>query len=248
MGRSRLALTHLLPSLLALAIIAGLILYAWYPYPFLQFKHGDKFSLLLILSAGLLGPALTWLVYKTNKRALAFDLVVIILVQLLAVGWGVRSIYLNRPYFMVFALDRFDVVSIREVDTTGITNPEFLNKPFTGPILLHAEMPKDEKGFQKLLREVMFEGKPDLQYRPEFWSPYREKQQLVLKTSRPLTVLREARPESGEEIDMLARKHGVDISQLQFVPAMLAEGQFAAILDGRSGAVIDGLEIDPWVQ
>ena len=74
MGRSRLALTHLLPSLLVLTIIGSLILFTWYPYPFLQFRHSDKFSLALILSAGLLGPALTWLVYKADKRALAFDL------------------------------------------------------------------------------------------------------------------------------------------------------------------------------
>jgi hypothetical protein len=247
MGRSRLALTHLLPSLLVLTIIGSLILFTWYPYPFLQFRHSDKFSLALILSAGLLGPALTWLVYKADKRALAFDLVIIILVQLLAVGWGVRAVYLNRPYFMVFALDRFDVLSVRDVDTSSITNPEFLDKPFAGPILLHAEMPKDEKGLQKLLREVMFEGKPDLQYRPEFWSPYRGKQQLVLETARPLTALRDARPESTEKIDKLARKHGVDITLLQFVPAMLANGQFAAILDARSGAVVDGLAIDPWI-
>lgn len=248
MGRSRAALTHLWPSLLVLATIAVLILLAWYPYPFLQFKENDKFSLLLVISAVFIGPALTWLVYKKGKKGLVFDLVVIVLIQLSAVAWSTTALYVNRPYFMVFTVDRFDVFSIREVDVTAITNPEFLDKPFTRPVLLYAEMPKDERGFQKLLQEVMFEGKPDLQFRPEFWSLYQEKRREVLKTSHPLLELRSVRPESAGAIDGLVKNNGGDITGLKFVPAMLPNGQFAAILDGDSGEVIDMLEINPWIN
>jgi hypothetical protein len=250
MGRSRAALTHLGPSLLVLAIIAGFILLAWYPYPFLQFKENDKFSLLLIISAGFLGPAMTWLVCTEGKRArlVLLDLVIIVLIQLVAIAWGVNALYLNRPYFMVFTVDRFEVLSIRDVDITGITNPEFLGKPFKGPILLYANMPKDDRGFQKLLREVMFEGKPDLQFRPEFWSIYQQKQHLALEVSRPLLELRDARSESAGVIDELVENNGGDISSMQFVPAMLPDGQFAVILDGDNGAIIDMLVIDPWVN
>jgi len=109
-------------------------------------------------------------------------------------------------------------------------------------------MPKDERGFQKLLQEVMFEGKPDLQFRPEFWNTYQEKQQLVLEVSRPLLDLRNARSGSAGVIDELVKNNGDDINNMQFVPAMLPDGQFAAILDGDTGAVIDMLVIDPWIN
>ena len=69
MGRSRAALKHLWPSILVLASFACLILFAWYPYPFLQFTDSGKFALLLVISAGLIGPALTWLVYKRANVA-----------------------------------------------------------------------------------------------------------------------------------------------------------------------------------
>lgn len=247
MHKSRATLIHLWPSLLVLAIIGGLIFFAWYPYPFLQFEESGKFALLLIISAGFIGPVMTWLFYRKGKWGMKFDLVVIVLIQLAAMAWGLRSLHQSRPYFMVFTVERFDVLSIRDVDLGYIPNPKFLDKPLTGPILLYATMPTDQQTFQQFLHEVMFEGKPDLQFRPEFWSLYADKQALVLEVSRPLADLRNARPESVDSIDKLVRTNGGDIAQLNFVPAMVRQKQLATILDARSGAVIDTLKIDPWI-
>jgi len=113
--------------------------------------------------------------------------------------------------------------------------------------LLYANMPKDEKNYQKLLQEVLLEGKPDIQFRPEFWSLYTEKYQQVLEVSQPLVTLRNARPESIVAIDRLVENNGGDITNLRFVPAKLQNGEFAAILDIDSGELIDSLVIDPWV-
>jgi hypothetical protein len=248
MERSRAALSHLLPSILVLAIIAGFLLLSWYPYPFLQFTESGKFSLLLTTSAALAGPAMTWVVYKKGKWGLHFDLVVIVLVQLMAFGWGAYTLYQSRPYFMVFTLDRFEVLSKRQVDFSDIRNPQFIDRPFSGPILLYANMPKQGPEFQKLLNEVMFEGKPDLQFRPEYWSFYADRQQLALAASAALFELRDARPGDVAKIDRLVDKHGGDIAKLSYVPAVVPNGQFAAILDADSGEVIDTLMIDPWVN
>ena len=248
MQKSRAALIHLWPSLLVLAVIGGLILFAWYPYPFLQFEESGKFSLLLIITAGLIGPAMTLLVYRQGKRGLKFDLTVIVLIQLVAIAWGTHALHQNRPFFMVFTIDRFEVLSMRDVDLAYITDSKFLDKPVAGPILLYATMPRDERNFQKFLQEVMFEGKPDLQFRPEFWSLYAEKQARVLEVSRPLAELRSVRPESVNAIDKLVKNNGGDITQLKFAPAKVRHAQFAAILDAHSGEVVATLAIDPWVH
>jgi len=247
-NRSRAALNHLWPTLLVLAALAGLILFAWYPYPFRQFGESGKFSLVLMITAAAAGPALTWFVYKKGKRGLLLDLWVISLVQLAAIAWGAHSLYQNRPYFMVYTVDRFEVLSKRDVDSDWITDSRFLDKPFAGPILLYANMPSDPVAFQKLLREVMFEGKPDLQFRPEHWSLYTERKQLVLEKSRPLDDLRGARPDSAGDVDRLVNKHGGDINRFRFVPALLRQGQFAVILDDGNGEVIDSLLINPWLD
>jgi len=248
MSKSRAALSHLWPSLLVLATLAVLILFTWYPYPFRQFGDSGKFAALLILAAVGLAPALTWFVYRQGKRGLLFDLWVIVIIQLAAIAWGTYSLYQSRPYFMVHTIDRFEVISKRDVDVTQVTDSRFLDKPLAGPILLYANMPSDPVAFQKFLSEVMFEGKPDLQYRPEFWSLYAEKQKLALEKSHPLENLRNARPESFSAIDQLVDKSGGDIGQLRFVPALLTNGQFAVILDANSGEVVGMLMIDPWLK
>ena len=247
MSKSRATLTHLWPSLLVLATLAVVILFAWYPYPFRQFGESGKFAWLLILAAVCLAPALTWLVYRPGKRGLLFDLWVIVIIQLAAVAWGTYSLYQSRPYFMVHSVDRFEVLSKRDVDVTRVTDSRFLDKPLAGPIHLYATMPTDPVAFQKFLQEVMFEGKPDLQYRPEFWSLYAEKQKMALEKSHPLEDLRKARPESTSTIDQLVNESGGDIDQLRFVPALLPNGQFTVILDANSGEVVGMLMIDPWL-
>jgi len=247
MSKSRAALRHFWPSVLLLIVIGGLIIFAWYPHPFLQFNDTAKFPLLLIVIAGLIGPALTGLVYKKDKRGLVFDLSIIVIIQLVAVAWGAVALYQNRPYFMIFTVERFEVLTIRDIDPATVKDQRLLNKPFAGPIFLYANMPTGD-AFQKLLKEVMLEGKPDLQYRPEFWSLYHERQEQVIKPSKPLNELRIMRPDSVAKIDQLVQKHGGNISKLNFVPGQHQNGQFAAILDADSGELIDNLVIDPWID
>lgn len=248
MSKSRAALRHLWPTLMVFAVLASLVLFAWYPYPFRGFEESGKFSILLIITAGLIGPALTGLVYARGKRGLVFDLSIVAFVQLAAIAWGTFSLYQNRPYFMVYTVDRFEVLSIRDVDLAWITDPKFVDKPFAGPIHLYANMPVDPAAYQRLLQEVMFEGKPDLQFRPELWSVYAERKQRVLQKSRPLQDLRDARPDFTGAIDHLVESHGGDIDQLQFVPALPKSGQFAVVLDASNGDIVDNLVIDPWLE
>lgn len=248
MNKSRAALAHLWPTLLILAVIAAVVLFAWYPSPFLTFTESGKFAILLILAAGVFGPVLTWVVYTKGKRGLVFDLWVIALVQIAAMAWGTYSLYQSRPYFMVYTVDRFEVLRKLDVDPAWITDQKFLDKPLVGPILLYANMPSDPATYQKLLQEIMFEGKPDLQFRPEYWSLYAERQQLVLQKSRPLGDLREARPDSLSVIDQLVKNHGGDIDQLRFVPVFRKIGHFAVILKADNGEIVDTLIIDPWLD
>lgn len=248
MNKARAALNHLWPSILLLLAIGALIVFTWYPHPFLEFRDTAKFPLMLIIVAALIGPAMTALVYKKGKRCLLFDLSVIIIIQVVAVTWGTVALYQNRPYFMVFTVDRFEVFSKRKIDFNSIKDNRIIDKPLSGPIVLYASMPRDNEVYQNLIREVMFEGKPDLQYRPEYWSTYRERQAEVMKAAKPLNELRNMRPESVRAIDKLVEENGGNIGELSFVPGLHQNGEFAAVLDANSGKIVANLIINPWIK
>jgi hypothetical protein len=248
MRNTKPALRHLWLSLFLLLVAGGVILYAWYPAPFLHFAGTEKFSLLLLLAALLMGAPLTWLVYREGKKYLALDITIIILIQLAAFGWAMMMLYRDRPYFMVFTVDRFDILAQPEIDPAAIPDSKFLNKPFRGPILLYANMPPPGPVYQRLLREIVMEGKPDLQYRPAFWSLYAKRQQSVTAKEKSLAVLRRSRPGAAKRIDRFVHGHGGDINTLGFVPAHGQGADFTVVLDRESGAVIGMLNVDPWVD
>jgi len=248
MSRARTALTHLWPSLLAAGIILVLVAFAWYPGPFLQFQGNTKFSLLLVGFAALAGPVLTWLVYKEHRFKFRFDVSVIVLIQLAALGWGSWTLLGQRPYFMVFSVDRFEVLAKKDVNPADIADPRFLEKPFTGAVLLFAAMPTDRQVYSELVREVVLEGRPDLHLRPGFWHLYTEKQQVVVQIARPLAELRTARPGSVAKIDRWVQEHGGDIARFRFVPAWGRFGEFAAVLDAANGDYLGGIVTSPWLD
>jgi hypothetical protein len=109
-------------------------------------------------------------------------------------------------------------------------------------------MPGEKQAYQKLLKEVMFEGKPDLQYRPEFWSTYRDRKDEVLKVAKPLNDLRIMRPESVSSIDNLVQRNGGNIDDFSFIPGLHQNGEFAAVLHANSGEIVAKLIIDPWIE
>jgi hypothetical protein len=233
-----------------LSACAGLVLVAWYPYPFLQLPRSGQLAAWLVTAACVVGPALTWLVATPgkNRSKIVLDLVIIGLIQVSAVAWGMYNLSAQKPHFMVFTVDRFEVLARREI-TDPIDDPAFLDKPFAGPVILYAEMPAiDSADYQRLLQEVVFEGKPDLQYRPEFWRNYAGRAQAALQAARPLSDLLAARPEAAGCMEALASDLGVDVARLRFVPGIMSGGQFAAVLDGASGAVVGYVDTDPWLN
>ena len=59
---------HFALSFLVLSLIISFIYFVWYPGPILQAVQASKILLLIILIDVVLGPLLTFIVYKKNKK------------------------------------------------------------------------------------------------------------------------------------------------------------------------------------
>ncbi len=247
-SRGRAFLTHLLSSAVVVGAVCVLVFFVWYPHPYFQISGAWNPLRVLIGVDLVLGPLLTLLLFKPGKKGLWFDLSVILIVQMAALVYGVTVIYGERPYFNVFAVDRFTVLAHSEVDTTEWekASDRLGAKPLAGPVLAVAMRPTDPAAQQRLLDETVFGGKPDIDHRPELWVPYRENVSQVLANARPLSTLHSSRPDVRAEIERLPARLGLPAQRLGFVPVAVRERYLALVIDTNTGVPLDVVEQDPW--
>lgn len=243
----RAAGLHLGASALVLALAFGLIFLFWYPDPYFRIKGAGHIIKVLVAVDLVLGPLLTFVVYRRGKRGLTFDLTAIVAMQVVALAYGMHAIHEERPRFMVYAVDRFNVLAAKDVDVSSITDPAFLAKPRRGPLLVVALRPTDPEARQRLLTETLFEGRPDLEQRPEYWREYASELQHVLARARTVAELRAARPEALAAIDRALNRLGREAGRVMFVPVIGKNGDFAVFIDPDDGAVLDAVEVNPWL-
>ena len=94
---------HLLISAVIFLVLAAVIVFVWYP-GFLFKTDGGWQGIRLIAGVDLvLGPMLTFFVYKATKPSLKFDLSVIACIQLAALVYGSLLVYQERPVAVVYA-------------------------------------------------------------------------------------------------------------------------------------------------
>ena len=248
MPKLRAFLIHLGISLTIVGAVVALVFFAWYPDFYFQVKGTGSVLRVLIGIDLVIGPLLTLLVYKPNKPGLRFDLATIAVLQLTALVYGTVTLFEERPYFTVFAVDRFEVLARKDVDMSGISNDQLTDKPFAGPITAVATIPEDIDEQQKFLNSVVFENQPDLERRPEYWSPYAEQAEQVLARAGSIETLRRNRSVAGKHLDGLLQKIDKRDDQLGFLPLFSVKGDFVMIIDRDNGMPIDAFAVDTWIE
>ena len=168
--RVRAFFFHVLISLVIAAIVVALVFWVWYPAPLHQALGVTTIFLLLLLVDVTLGPLLTFLVFKPGKKSLALDLTVIACLQLSALGYGMWTVAEGRPLWLVFNVDRFDLVQAVDVDDRRLSEalPEYRREGWLGPEWVGAVRPVEHSLSQQILFESLVGGS-DIAQRPELY-------------------------------------------------------------------------------
>lgn len=244
MKKSRAFLVHLSLSATIVGIVCALIFFVWYPRPYFEIVGAWSVLQVLIGVDLVVGPLLTLILYKPKKPGLVLDLSIIATVQLSALIYGTTVIFQERPYYVVFAVDRFEVLARTEIDPDAIANDALREKPLVGPIFSFALFPESEKGRQQLLDDVI-NGKPDLERRPEFWDVYANHTDSVVARATPLTEMAAARPDVREKIDAFTQSR-TDIKDLIGLPVIGKKGAFLFVLNRSTRMPVGFIDFDPW--
>jgi hypothetical protein len=244
MSKTRAFLLHLSLSATVVGMVCALIFFAWYPQPYFEISGAWSVLQVLIGVDLIAGPLLTLILYKPNKPKLIFDMSFIAVIQLTALIYGTTVIYQERPYYVVFAIDRFEVLARKEIDPDAIPYDSLREKPFIGPIVAVALFPESEHERQQLLTDVM-EGKPDLERRPEYWDVYAKHSSAVLERATPLTELADKRPDARDRIDAFTQSR-TDTDELIGIPVVGKKGAFCFVLNKTTRLPVGIINFDPW--
>jgi hypothetical protein len=211
MSRYQASLIHLTISLVVVSIVFSVVFFVWYPKPAFEVVGASSIVRLLIGVDLVLGPLLTLVVYKHGKPGLRFDLSVIAILQVVALLYGSYRLYEEKPQYLVFAVDRLEFVSKKQVDESAIRYDELRIKPFAKLIPVFARRPEDQEEFQRFLDSVVIEGQPDLERRAEYWEPWAAGTDEIRHRIRPLSEFNSSDPREREivrqAIDRYTREH-----------------------------------------
>ena len=246
MIRAKAALIHLAASAIVVGAILAIVYFAWYPGATFVIAGATSIVILLVGVDLVLGPSLTLLVFKPGKPGLKFDLAAIAVIQLAALAYGAFTLYAERPYYLVYVVDRFNLVPEGAIDKSQLRFEELHTKPFADVIRVFARLPEDRAELARFNESVFFEGRPDLDGRPEYWEPYAAGRDYVRSRIRPLDALRPATAAERDSIDAAKRRFGREHQRLGVVPVGARGDDMAMLMDADTAEPLDVLPVDPW--
>jgi hypothetical protein len=244
MSRWKAAGIHLLLSAAIGGAVVTFMLTVWYPWPLFEAAGGSHLIFVLLAVDITLGPLITLVIFKTGKKGLKFDLTVIALLQFAALAYGLHTVYLARPVYLAFTIDRFDLVTAKDLDPEDlakVTNPEYKQMPLGRPRYVAVVLPTNSDEQLKIIKSAL-SGK-DLQMYPQQYVPYDQEAGNAIKRSKPLDALIKRAPET---VQAYLKSAGRAESSVRYLPLRATDKDAAVLIDATSGEPLEILLVEPW--
>lgn len=246
MTRFRAAGIHLSLSLCT-GLLAFLLIYlVWYPPPLFVAMGGNELAMLLIGIDVVLGPLLTFLVFKSGKRGMKFDLYAIGTMQFLALCYGTWIIAQARPAFIVSRGDIAYVVTANEIRSEELAQakvPEFGRLSWTGPVYAGVHRPTTPEEL-RAVSQLNFEQGRDIQQVPSYYRPWSELREANAAGSEPLEDLLARKPFYQAEADAWLAARGRAAKDLRYIALLTRTRELAMVIDAASGELVGIMPID----
>ena len=233
---------HLLLSVLVAIATLLWVFTVWYPVPLQQALAVTHIFLLLILVDMMLGPILTLIVYKPGKTTLVFDLAVIAVLQLSALAYGLWTVAEGRPAWLVFNVDRFDVVQVVDIDQRHLAQaaPEYQAPSWFGPAWVGADRSASGEHRNDIILESAFGG-PDIAQRPFLYRPLTQFAQVLQSRAQPLERL--ADYNDAETVSAILAKRP---QATGWLPLMARAQPMVVLLTEDNTQVLGIVALHPW--
>ena len=240
--RIKFFLGHLSISLMIALISIIVVFYVWYPAPLAKANGVSHIFMIMLAIDVVIGPLFTLLVYREGKKTLKFDLSVIILIQIAALCYGVFSIEQGRPAWLVYNVDRFELVRKNELVDTNIqqAQPRFQKPSWFKPQYVATEFAKDiQQRNDEMFAEVL--GGISIAQRPERYVELTQVTTQIQQRALPLKELEQYNPKTDVE-KTLAKYPKADA----WLPLKANAIDMVVLVNKESASIIKIVDLRPW--
>ena len=247
LNRFTAALVHLSLSALVAAAAFATIYFLWFPGELFAAAGGLKLFFLIVGVDIALGPLLTLVVFVPGKRGLKFDLVTIAVLQVAGLLYGVHVLAEARPVYIVFVKDRFELARANYISPEELEKGRakgFGDLSWTGPRIVGSQMPTDLDEQFRIMTSGM--AGIDLQGFPQYYLPYEQVREDVLKAAQPIDKLRGYNAGSPGAVDRAIAATGMREQELRFLPLPAGILDLAVLVDARDARVVRLVNVRPW--
>lgn len=241
-SRLRAGLIHLSGSV-CVAILFGLLVFCvWYPAPLASIVGAIGIVAMLLGIDVVLGPLLTLLVYKPEKKGLMLDLGLIVILQICAFAYGAWCISVARPAWIVFTGYRFDLIQANDIDKRFLsgTKEEYKNPPLTGPKWVAAHVPSDLRQRNQLIMESVGGG-VDMPQRPDLYASLEADSARLSANAQPISKLSEMH---GAEVMRSLQARWPKANG--YFPLKARSGYGTVLVDRERAQIVSVIELKPF--
>jgi hypothetical protein len=171
---------HLSASVTVLTLILGALYLGWYRWPGWYLTGVLHVVVILGIVDLALGPTLTLIVANPRKprRTLARDIAAIVIVQLAALIYGAATLWLGRPLYYTFSVDRLQIVQASDFEAKEIAlgraqNPALTPHWYSRPRWIWAPLPEDPEEAAKIAEGTLFGGQ-DVVQMPRYFRSWQQ--------------------------------------------------------------------------
>jgi hypothetical protein len=171
---------HLSASVTVLTLIFGALYLGWYGWPGWYLSGVPHVVAIVAIVDLAVGPTLTLIVASPRKprRALVRDIAVIVVVQLAALIYGAATLWLGRPLYYAFSVDRLQMVQAADLQASEIAlarrqNPALAPHWHSLPRWIWAPLPDNPEEATRIAGAALFGGQ-DVVQMPRYFRPWEQ--------------------------------------------------------------------------
>lgn len=236
-------LVHLLISLTAFSVLLAVILLSWYPPPYFSIDGGWQGIRLIAIVDIVLGPLLTFVIFKKGKPRLWLDLSIIAAFQIVAMVSGAWIVYKEHPVLVTLTEGRLIPIPAYQAAEAGITRFDQYGK--NKPPIVFVNLPDDPDQLQNVIKRAFQTGQP-LYLQGEFYEPL-NKQNLekLRKYAIDMNDYLAKKIEDREKYQLFVQQHEEKSVDFIYLPLRARYQWQIAAFDPKARKLVDVLPITP---